>query len=209
MQERTVCCNWSSAWLFGGPKFESQPPLHHCTFNCMHVYFWEHTGTCSPDVGALSRGVQFEELTCEGQMPKPPLLSRYTVMSDANFSPYHGSARPMLGLIHQPLLSNSFSGVMNFSYKNESSVHAQRQREPCYKIWFKSPSDYLASKLHIARYHTILHQPIHAHISCICEPPFFCYKLCNPLTKSCPTTNPRPLARIPLSDLSIYCESGN
>jgi hypothetical protein len=47
--------NRSSAWLFGGPEFESRTPQHHCTFSCMPVYFWEQVGICSSDVGALSQ----------------------------------------------------------------------------------------------------------------------------------------------------------
>jgi hypothetical protein len=68
--------NRSSAWLFGGPKFEFRTPLHHCTFSGMLVYFREQAGTCLPDVGALSQWTQFEELTSEGLMPKPLLSSQ-------------------------------------------------------------------------------------------------------------------------------------
>jgi hypothetical protein len=40
--------------------------------------------------------LQFEELTREGHMPKPPFLS---VMSAGSFSPYRESARPLERLI--------------------------------------------------------------------------------------------------------------
>lgn len=199
MQERTMCCNWSSAWLFGGPKFESQTPIHIRTFSSVPVYFWEHTGTCSPDVGALSRGVQFKELSCEGHMPKPLLLSRYIVMSAANFSPYHGSARPLQGLIHRPYWATVSVVLWTSVIRTKAVCMPKDKGNPATKFYSSHLQFILLPKLHIPHYHTILCQPIHAHISPICEPPFFCYKLCDPLTKSCPTTNPRPRARIPLS----------
>jgi hypothetical protein len=49
----------------------------------------------------------------------------------------------------------------------------------------------------------------HEHISFNREQPLLCYKLLNYLTKSCPTRNPRPRARIPLSEVSIYTEPSN
>lgn len=46
----------------------------------MPVYFWEKVEGCSPDMGGLSQGVQSEELTREGHMPKSlPLPSQDTL----------------------------------------------------------------------------------------------------------------------------------
>jgi hypothetical protein len=61
-------------------------------------------------------GVQFEELT--------RVQSRYIVMAAGSFSSCRRSARPLPRLIHRPLLSDIFSGVMNFTVIRTKAVCA-------------------------------------------------------------------------------------
>jgi hypothetical protein len=122
-------CNRPSAWIFGGPEFEYPTPLHHCTLSGMRVYFcWNLFARCwSFESG---EGVQFGELTREGHVPKTStsVQSRYIAMSAGGFSPHRGSARPLPGLIHRPLLSDSFSRVMNFTVTRTKAVCAPKDK---------------------------------------------------------------------------------
>jgi hypothetical protein len=80
----------------------------------MPVYFWKHIGTCSAYVETLSQGVQFEELTREGQAKTlPSAQSRYYTAILAGTL----SARPLPRLIYRTILNDSFSGFMNFIFK--------------------------------------------------------------------------------------------
>jgi hypothetical protein len=110
-------CNRPNGCLFGGPEFNSRTPLHYCTFSGMPVYFWEHVGTCWPDVGALSlEGAVQRVNTCRTHAQTSPSdQSRYIVMSAGGFSPYRGSARPVTAEVNIPtLLEQHFQVTLTY-----------------------------------------------------------------------------------------------
>jgi hypothetical protein len=150
-----------------------------------------------------------------------------------------GQGRPLPRLTYRPFLSNSFGNVTNFTViRMKALCSPQRQREACLKIWFKSSSQPLLilsacrAKLHynlIAFIAFALNICTVVSVACILQQTLLSYDPASAYTQAyifhasvnhcfsvtsytillLPTLNPRPCARIPLSEVSVCSESGN